>query len=238
MIASVLVIRYRKIFIPFAFFAMAFFRLPMLFNKKISFYKLMGSGKNGSFDAVPDLQQWAIFYVHDQSVEGKNTTEHISTVLGKFIKKYLSVFNCETFLLHLAPMMVHGTWDNKKPLEQDKELVIREGPIAVLTRASIKLGKAKYFWKNVAPATKSMLAAEGFVFSLGIGEVPWLKQATLSVWQSEVLMKQFAYGSKTHSEIIKKTRAEKWYSEDMFARFHILSAEGSIKGINPLETKL
>ena len=134
--------------------------------------------------------------------------------------------------------MVHGLWDGKKPLEQFEEREQTSQPVAVLTRASIKINKAKYFWQHVAPATKSMLAAEGFIFSLGVGEIPWLKQATLSVWQNEALMKKFAYGSKTHAEIIKKTRAQKWYSEEMFARFHILSVQGSIKGKNPLEMKL
>jgi len=31
----------------------------------------------------------------------------------------------------------------------------------------------------------------------------------------------FAYKSKDHSDIIKKTRKRNWYSEDMFTRFII-----------------
>ncbi|MEO5944942.1 MAG: spheroidene monooxygenase, partial [Ferruginibacter sp.] len=64
---SLTIIRYRKIFVPFAFFAMAIFRLPLWLNKNISFYKLMGSGKNGTFDKTPDLQQWAILTVQQNA---------------------------------------------------------------------------------------------------------------------------------------------------------------------------
>lgn len=198
----------------------------------------MGSGKNGSFDAVPDLQQWAIFFVNKDEVITQSIDEQIETCLGSFIKNYLSFFNCEKFLLNLNPTMVHGEWDGKKPLENTVKKDDNNLPIAVLTRATIRLKKAKYFWQNVAPATESMLAADGFIFSLGIGEVPWLKQATLSVWESETQMKKFAYGSATHAEIIKKTKAQNWYSEEMFARFQLVSANGTIKGNNPLEMKL
>ncbi len=238
MTTSVLIIRYKKLFIPFAFIAMAIFRLPLFFNQKISFYKLMGSGKNGSFDAVPDLQQWAILWVNKEIVKTQSIDEQIETCLGSFIKNYISFFKCEKFLLNLNPTMVHGEWDGKKPMENTFKKEDNDLPIAVLTRATIRLNKAKYFWQNVAPATESMLAAEGFIFSLGIGEIPWLKQATLSVWQSETLMKKFAYGSATHAEIIKKTKAQNWYSEEMFARFQLVNATGTIKGKNPLEMML
>ncbi len=195
----------------------------------------MGSGKNGSFDAVPDLQQWAIFYVHDTDHHPAGMEHTIKIVLGNFIAGYLKLFKCEKYLLELNATTVHGKWDGKTPLARNEVTEPVPTCVAVLTRATIRLGKAKYFWKNVAPATASMLQAEGFIFSLGVGEVPWLKQATLSVWESQELMKKFAYGTKTHAEIIKKTRKEQWYSEEMFARFIIKRSLGTIRGKNPLE---
>ena len=44
-------------------------------------------------------------------------------------------------------------------------------------------------------------------------------------------VEKFAYRNKTHSNIIKKTRARRWYKEDLFARFHVLSDSGFIKHI-------
>jgi len=77
-----------------------------------------------------------------------------------------------------------------------------------------------------------MANAKGLISSLGIGEMPWIKQATFSIWQSKAAMKDFAYQMKEHQEVIRKTRAEKWYSEDMFVRFRIIHTIGTIRGIN------
>jgi hypothetical protein len=46
-------------------------------------------------------------------------------------------------------------------------------------------------------------------------------------------MKTFAYGSK-HAEVIKKTRSEDWYSEELFARFRIIESSGTVNGKDPL----
>jgi heme-degrading monooxygenase HmoA len=80
-----------------------------------------------------------------------------------------------------------------------------------------------------------MNGAKGFVTSIGIGEMPYIKQATFSIWQNKESMKNFAYQMKEHAEVIRKTRKENWYSEDMFARFKVLKITGTIKGESPLK---
>ena len=57
----------------------------------------------------------------------------------------------------------------------------------------------------------------------GIGEWPFIQQATISLWDSLEDVMQFAYKGAIHSNIVKKTRTQKWYAEDLFARFIILS---------------
>ena len=42
----------------------------------------MGSGKNGTFDKIPDLNQWAIFAVHQSAIEIKN--ENLKNLLNSF----------------------------------------------------------------------------------------------------------------------------------------------------------
>jgi hypothetical protein len=37
--------------------------------------------------------------------------------------------------------------------------------------------------------------------------------------------------------VIKKTRNEDWYSEELFARFKIISGTGTLNGIDPLSSK-
>ena len=226
---SLTIIRYKKRYIPFAFFAMATFRLPLWLNKNISFYKLMGCGKNGTFDKTPDLQQWAILTLgNEQSVVDKTQKEILNTLYGGFIAGWLGLFGVKTITYLLDPIEGHGLWDNKKvfgelPMKSDYE-----GKIVILTRATIRLSKLKSFWKNVDSIASQMSTAKGFIISYGIGEIPWVKQATVSIWESKEDMKNFAYKMHNHAEVIKKTRQEKWYSEDMFVRFKIKDIAGKL----------
>lgn len=238
--ATLTILRYRKRFIPFALLAMALFRLPLLFNKKSSFYKLLGSGKNGTFDKKPDWQQWGILsVVRPQTIIPElESKELLCQLYGSFIAKWIKFFNCETWTIILEPIEGHGQWDGKKVFGELPLKTEYEGQIAILTRATIRLSRLKNFWKHVDAVASQMAGAKGFVCSLGIGEIPWIKQATFSVWQSKEDMKNFAYQLKDHTEVIRLTRQEKWYSEDMFVRFIIIGSVGTIRGINPLQGKL
>lgn len=204
---------------------MALHHLPLWFNKNISFYKLMGTGKNGTFDKRPDWQQWSILCIMKDSPDGP--------AYGSFIQKWYGLFGCELFTMLLEPTEGHGTWDGKKAFGELKPKSEYDGMIAILTRATIRLNKLKYFWQNVAPVALKMNDAEGFLFSAGIGEIPWIKQATFSVWKDKASMMKFAYGMKEHAAVIQKTRKQRWYSEDMFVRFRIVHVEGTIKGKRP-----
>ena len=109
------------------------------------------------------------------------------------------------------------------------------GPVAVLTRATIRLSRLKNFWKNVPAVSQKVKQADGFFLSFGVGEIPWVKQATFSIWRNMEFMKAFAYNNSEHAEVIRKTRKEQWYSEEMFARFKIVACKGTLYGKNPLE---
>ena len=234
------IIRYPKRYSWFALLAMAIHRFPFWLNKNITFFKLMGCGKNGTFDKHPDWQQWAIFaeskYSFDLAdLQNEKLTDHL---YGSFIAKWCRFFNCETWTIFLEPIEGHGLWDGKEPFDVKTKTTYYDGIIATLTRATIRISKLKAFWQNVAAATGEMASAKGFISSVGIGEMPYIKQATFSIWQSKDDMKMFAYQMHQHTAIIQKTRKERWYSEDMFVRFKPLQTFGTIKGNNPLAGKL
>ncbi|HRD42629.1 MAG TPA: DUF3291 domain-containing protein, partial [Ferruginibacter sp.] len=107
-------------------------------------------------------------------------------------------------------------------------------PIAILTRATLRLSRLKEFWQNVPPVSAKLQQAKGLILSVGIGEIPLVKQATFSVWQSLDDMKAFAYSQKEHAEVIQKTRQRNWYSEELFSRFKITGCTGTLNGKNPL----
>ena len=230
------ILRYRKRFIPFALLAMALFRIPLWFNKRISFWKLMGSGQNGTFDKKPDWQQWGILTVENNGfpTEPMGNDKLLKELYGPFISKWIHLFHCETWTVLLEPLESRGSWDGKKVFGDLQQRTDYEGPIAILTRATIRLSRINQFWSHVDGVADQMTGARGFIMSLGIGELPWIKQATFSVWQNLEAMKEFAYGMKEHTKVIRLTREEKWYSEEMFTRFKIAGSSGTLRGKDPL----
>lgn len=210
MYCFVFIVKYNKWLAFAGFLSMAVFHIPLFLNKKVTFYKLMGSGKNGTFDIVPDFKQWAIL------------TYSSTDELPFFIKNYFKLFKPIIKVLKLKPVCGHGFWDKKQPFGNLPKNEPVEGKMAVLTRATIRLSKLKSFWKNVPAVAQTMSEADGFITSYGIGEIPFIKQATLSIWENELAMKQFAYKMQAHKEVVAKTRKEDWYSEDMFVRFKVM----------------
>lgn len=189
----------------------------------------MGCGKNGTFDIHPDYQQWAFMAVWDTENDFKKFQKK------SFVSKWWKVFSEEQWTMLCVPYESHGKWDGKEPFGKPLPDRTYAGPIAVLTRATIRISKLKGFWKNVPLVASSMNHAQGFITSVGIGEVPFIRQATFSVWESLDDVKKFAYRQREHAEVIKKTHAEGWYSEELFARFVPLKTFGTIKGVNPIK---
>ncbi|MEJ7780433.1 MAG: DUF3291 domain-containing protein [Daejeonella sp.] len=229
MIVSLSVVRYRAIFIPFALLAMAIHRIPLALNRKCTFWKLMGCGKNGTFDLYPDWRQWALVATWDSQQDFDSFNNN------SFIQKWWKLFTLEKWTALCEPLSSHGKWDDEEPFKSPDTSLDYNGPIAVLTRATIRLPKLLRFWKNVASVADLMAGSPGYITSIGIGEAPFIRQATFSVWDSTENMKAFAYGSKEHIEVIRKTRQDNWYSEELFARFRILSSSGTLCHKDPLE---
>jgi len=222
MIVALTITKYRTLTIPFAFLGMVVLRLPLWLNKKCNFWKLMGSGKNAQVDLAPNFKHWAILTTWN------NKTDYEQFKINSLSMKWFRFFGAEEFTILLKPLSSHGFWSAKEPFKTEK---INQNPnerIAVITRAAIRLDKVKEFRQNIKRAASSMRKAPGFILSAGIGENPFLDQATFSVWENEESMKNYAYKSFDHSDVIKLTRERKWYSEELFARFAIIETHGTL----------
>ncbi len=180
MYCTLIITRYPKYFGFFGFVSMALFRLPLWFNNKINFWKLMGTGKNGTFDLKPDINQWAVLFTSDAQ----------TSCLPAFINAYWKFFRCDIKQITMQPVKGHGLWDGKEVFGQLKNKTDYGGPVAVLTRATIRLNRLQNFWSNVNRVAREMSSAEGLIISYVIGEKPWIKQATFSVWKDTTCMKK------------------------------------------------
>lgn len=216
MLTTLILVRYRTAYIPFALLSMALFRITLRFHRNLIFWKLMGCGKNGTFDLVPDFSQWALFCVwQNQAAFDDFAEKSVENRWWSYFCKSKTTYICHAY-------ESHGRWDGKDVFHAKTHLPPQNRKIAVLTRATIRFSKLLDFWKNVPVVAQSLHSAAGFITSVGIGEIPFIKQATFSVWENATAIKDFAYKQKEHAEVIKKTRKNDWYSEELFARFEVL----------------
>jgi hypothetical protein len=178
MIVSLTITRYRKLFIPFALLAMAVHRIPMLMQKKSTFWKLLGSGRNSTFSLNPDLQQWGLLAVWDRQEDFDRFYN------SSFIATWWKTLAKEQWTILCAPLQSHGKWNGKEPFGKVNE-EIPVGPVAILTRATIRSNRLKNFWVHVEGTSELMSRSPGYIMSLGIGEARkalclWLKRACRS----------------------------------------------------------
>lgn len=191
----------------------------------------MGCGKNGTFDIIPDLHQWAILATHELADQVSIDTK---SLYGSFIHRWIRIFAREQFTMLLTPLQGHGLWDGKTPFQPTAVVSSDAGLIGTLTRATIRPSRLRAFWKAVPAVASNIQSAPGFRFSVGVGEIPWIKQATFSLWDSEDDLKSFAYKMKAHREVIQDTRSQNWYSEELFFRFRLIRSFGTLHDKNPL----
>jgi hypothetical protein len=70
-------------------------------------------------------------------------------------------------------------------------------------------------------------SSAGLIHAIGIGEAPLGLQGTFSIWESPKAIRDFAYQGAAHKAAIEATHRERWYAEELFARFAITEQSGS-----------
>ena len=197
-------------------------------NKSLKFFKLMGTGGGNGFSLWPDFNTYAFLGVWD-SQKSADDFMCYNPIIQNYFQK-----SATHRTIKMLPVKSHGFWSGQNPFKEQNSRIYNYGlTVAVITRATVRPSRLFAFWKAVPSASSAIENAEGVQYFKGIGEWPFVQQATLSIWNSIEDVKKFAYRNRTHSNIVKKTRDQNWYSEDLFARFHILSDTGFINNITP-----
>ncbi|MFD1470344.1 spheroidene monooxygenase [Hymenobacter caeli] len=196
----------------------------------LRFHKLLGSGAGG-FGALPNLRRYGLLAVWDEPAAAA-----AFFAAGGVWREY-ERRAAEIWTAQLRPLKAQGRWDGTNPFDYAEAAAPgapADGPVAVLTRASIHWLKTPRFWRYVAPTSAALAGAPGVALAIGLGELPVVRQATFSVWRSAAAMQQYAYHDARHREAMLLTRRENWYSEELFARFQVLRSEGTVDGHDPL----
>jgi hypothetical protein len=210
----------KKVFLPVAILFMAIHKFALKRLPGVSFVKLLGTGKGESFtpkDADP--YRWgALVTIQKDNLDNLDKSKVVRGWQRIAKKEYRAI---------LKPISVHGLWSGKQPFEVEK--FDWNGKIAAITRARIVWRKNLIFWRAVPPVTISLHQSPGLINAIGIGEAPIGLQGTFSLWESAAQLRDFAYKGQAHTQAIKATEENKWYSEELFSRFAVVQERGGLK---------
>lgn len=217
--------------IPLALFHMATDRRVLKKAPGLLFAKMLGTSSGTTFlpqDA--DLGVWGLFTVWDGATAAQQfDAEH--PVVRSWRKRSL-----EEARFVLSPIRWKGEWAGSRPFgadssKHDRGQVNPDGrPVAVLTRAKIRPSKLVTFLRAIPPVAADAHKVSGSLLRIGIGEAPIGLQATFSVWTDVSAVENFAYRRDAHREVVRQTASQGWYSEELFVRFAVQSATGTVRG--------
>jgi len=186
----------------------------------LRFFKVLGSGHEGGFGVRPSGSRQGLFCLFDGDADADT---FLSSPLVAAYRRH----GRECFSVKLRAFSSRGSWSGT-PLPVSVAAP-ETGPIATITRASIRARKARQFWSKAPPSERSLDAAAGCLLAAGVGEAPLLRQATFSVWDSIASMDGYAR-TGAHLEAIRASRAGDYFTESMFVRCVPYGAQGQWKG--------
>jgi hypothetical protein len=196
------------------------------------FWRLLGTGAGSNTGPGADLHRTALFAIW-RDVAALEAFEQ------SMEKRWAAAD--ELWSVRLRSAGGHGAWRGVdvlgllEPAEGPVDESSASGsPVVIITRADVHRRSWRAF-RAAGPAVSAELnAADGLLAVVGIGEAPVGRLGTLSVWRSLADAQAFAADSPHHREVMRRTRTEGWYGEELFARFEPFHATGIWNGINPL----
>lgn len=212
--------------VPTAVARMALDRRHLARSPGLRFAKSLGTGDGRTFtlrDADP--RRWGVLACWD-SPGAARAFEHSQ------VARAWRRMSEERFRAELQPLAARGTWAGRQPFGRP-EPQRHDGPVAAVTRARLSWRQARTFWRAVPPVSADLHTSPGLRLAVGIGEAPLGLQGTFSLWESAAALTEFAYARSPHVEAVRRTHEVGWYAEELFARFAVLSTQGTVNGVAP-----
>ena len=184
------------------------------------FFKFLGTGGGNGFSLWPDFSTYAFMGVWEHKNDYDNFILQ-NPVFSQYQKRATTQRD-----LILTSVKSHGKWSGINPFQKSETKISEVASTkkaVVITRATLNWSRLISFWRSVPVASKAIENARGILYYKGIGEWPFIQQATISIWDDFDAVNSFAYKGKEHANIVKKTRQKKWYKEDLFSRFYLVS---------------
>jgi len=197
----------------------------------LAFWRLLGTGRGDDTGPSADLHRNALFAVWEDEAD-LDAFLTGSAIAGRWADAE------ESWNVRLRGLSGHGSWAGVDVLDG---LVAGsgDGPVAVVTRADVRLRAWPAFRRAGRRVSDEVRTAGGLLAVVGVGEAPVGRLGTFSLWRSASSIDEFAgrAGASApagHVEAVRRTRAERWYVEELFARFEPYASSGSWGGRDPL----
>jgi heme-degrading monooxygenase HmoA len=228
-IASFHLVREPALRAPVALARLGTDRLRLRGTAGLHVARLLGTGRGSSTAPGADLARTALFAVWD-SPAALDAFE--AGPLGARMRRTRDRGG-EVYAVRLALVSGHGRWGGRDVLAGLEQRGAGDGPLAVLTRAVVRPRAWRRF-AGVGPAVSDEVGgAPGLLAVVGVGEAPFGLQATFSLWRDTAAMRAFARADE-HRAVVRRTRREGWYGEELFARFSPVASAGTWDGRDPL----
>ncbi|SDZ07122.1 spheroidene monooxygenase [Micromonospora pattaloongensis] len=185
----------------------------------VRFGKLLGTGTGTGFGPTDvDPTRWAALIAWDDATTAADFDE---TAVGRAWRRIATA----GARLDLRPLASRGRWAGIEPFGAPTGGPTQR-PVLALTRARLRARRAPTFWRAVPPVAAALHAAPGLLARFGVGEAPIGWQGTVSVWRTASDLARFAYRQPEHRAAIARTPTERWYAEELFARFEVRDVAG------------
>lgn len=218
-IASFHLVRERSWRAPLALGRLGTDRIRLRRTPGLAFWRLLGTGRGDDTAPSVDPRRTALFAVWDD--EGDLDRFLADGPLAARWARAESAWH-----VRLRGLGGHGRWRGVDPLA-GLEPGDPDGPIAVITRAEVRLRSWRAFGAAGSPVSTEVRSAPGLLAVVGIGEAPVGRLGTFSLWRSTTDAVRFATTMPEHRAVVGRTRAEGWYGEELFARFAPYASSGS-----------
>ena len=192
------------------------------------FWKLLGTGDGRTFtprDADPG--HWAVLTTWDDPADAAAFERSPAVAAWDRLAH-------ERLRVEMVPVAARGRWSGRAPFgEPEPHRASASGPVASITRARIRLGRGRAFWRAVPPVSTDLQQVPGMRLAVGIGEAPVGLQGTFSLWDDAASLRDFAHRRAAHRDVVERTAREGWYAEELFARFAVRDLAGTYRGTAP-----
>ena len=201
-------------------------REPLSKTDGLQFYKLFGLGGGHGYSLKTKFDKYGFLGVWENMAAARQYFE------GTLFQEY-KMRSVEIYTIFMQPLSSRGTWTKFQEWRPDPERMEGNNLVCVLTRATLTPKYIFRFFRQIAKVVRDHKERKGLILTQGFSEMPFIEQATFSIWENETLMKDFAYRS-AHHEVIKMTRKYGGFREEMYTRMQPVETWGTWQNVDPL----